>query len=78
MLIKPIFKVITETTEADTDKYDYYQVYSGSDSVVDININGQLVSIQPGALIDIYVNEIDSVADIYVLGVKKPITPTII
>ncbi len=78
MLIKPIFKVITETTDADVDKYDYYQVYSGSDSVVDVTINGQQVSMQPGALIDIYVNEIESVADIYVLGVKKPITPTII
>lgn len=68
--------VIHPSASADFTGYTYTKVYAGA--VATPTINGTSVAMAAGHTIDILVQSISSTANVYVLGYKKIIAPSVI
>lgn len=68
--------VIHATGDADLSGHTYTKVYAGANATP--TINGTSVAMAAGHTIDILVQSISSTANVYVLGYKKVIAPSVI
>ena len=68
--------VIHASADADFSGHTYTKVYAGA--AASPTINGTLVAMAAGHNIEILVQSISSTANVYVLGYKKIIAPSVI
>jgi hypothetical protein len=68
--------IIVAASDADFENHTYTMVYSSSNATP--TINGTEVSLVAGVTIEMLVKSISSTNNIYLIGGKKIITPTII
>ena len=68
--------VIHPASEANFTGYTYTQVYAGAAATP--TVNGVVVAMAAGHNINILVQSISSTANVYVIGYKKIIAPSVI